>query len=117
MQVSNLRFVIKLDFIHVDQRRGFESLVDLLALEKIAKWSLLTIIPAYYAPSKEVFIKPTTAKGVIQYFEVEDLVYKPTATWEFYSGYRDLINEAKTKVNTSLSPTNAAFTGFLMMSL
>ena len=105
------------EFLHGEQRQGFEGLVDLLATEKIAKWSLLTIIPAYFAPTREVFVKPTTAKGVISYFEVEDLIYRPAATWEFYSRYRDLINRAKMQVDKKLSPSNAAFSGFLMMSL
>ena len=106
-----------IEFLHGDQQAGFEALVDLLSSEKIAKWSLLTIIPTYYAPSKEVFVKPTTAKGVIKHFEVEDLVYKPAATWQFYTGYRSLINRTKKKVDKRLSPSNAAFTGFLMMSM
>lgn len=106
-----------IEFLHGEQKAGFAGLVELLALEKIAKWSLLTIIPAYYAPSKEVFVKPTTAKGVIRHFEVADLVYKPAATWEFYSAYRKLLNQAKQQVDKKLYPSNAAFSGFLMMSL
>jgi hypothetical protein len=103
--------------LHGDQQTGFESLVDLLSGEKIAKWSLLTIIPAYYAPTKEVFVKPTTAKGVIRYFEVQNLVYKPAPTWNFYRGYSELINTMKKQVDNRLSPSNAAFSGFLMMAL
>jgi hypothetical protein len=45
------------------------------------------------------------------------LVYKPTPTWDFYTAYRDLINHAKTQVDSSLSPSNAAFSGFLMMAM
>ena len=104
-------------FLHGDQQSGFEGMVDLLKTEKIAKWSLLTIIPAYYAPTDEVFVKPTTAKGVIRHFEVPELTYKPAASWQFYTGYRALINESKQKVDQSLSPSNAAFSGFLMMSI
>jgi hypothetical protein len=77
----------------------------------------LTIIPAYSAPSKEVFVKPTTAKGVIKHSEVEDLLYKPAAIWAFYTAYRMLINRSKKKVDKRLSPSNAAFSGFLMMSI
>jgi len=106
-----------IEFLHGEQQVGFEALVDLLRTEKLAKWSLLTIIPAYYAPTKEVFVKPTTAKGVIARFEVPKLVYKPQPTWGFYKGYRALINRAKKKVDKRLSPSNAAFSGFLMMSL
>ncbi|MFT5692431.1 MAG: hypothetical protein ACI92E_001765, partial [Oceanicoccus sp.] len=96
---------------------GFEAMVDLLKTAKLAKWSLVTIIPAYYAPNKEVFVKPTTAKNILNYFEITDPVYKPAPTWDFYKKYRTLINEAKTKVDKSLSPSNAAFSGFLMMTV
>ncbi len=106
------------DFLHgSNQQAGFEALVELLKTEKLAKWSLVSIIPAYYSPTDEVFVKPTTAKNIIEYFEVSGLVYKPAPTWSFYSAYRDLINNAKTKVDSSLSPSNAAFSGFLMMTM
>jgi hypothetical protein len=103
--------------LHGKQQLGFEAMVDLLKTEKLAKWSLVSIIPAYYAPNEEVFVKPTTAKGVIEYFEVSDLVYKPTPSWDFYQGYRTLINAAKQRVDKNLSPSNAAFSGFLMMAM
>ena len=106
------------DLLHTDnQQGGFEALVELLKTEKLAKWSLISIIPAYYAPTTEVFVKPTTAKNIIQHFDIEGLVYKPTPSWEFYTAYRDLINHAKTQVDSSLSPSNAAFSGFLMMAM
>jgi len=106
-----------IEYLHGNQQAGFEGIVDLLRTEKLARWSVLTIIPAYYAPTKEVFVKPTTAKGVIAHFEVLDLVYKPQPSWDFYKGYRALINKNKKKVDKRLSPSNAAFSGFLMMSL
>ena len=106
-----------IELLHGEQQAGFEALVDLLKQEKIAKWSLVKIIPAYYAPNKEVFVKPTTAKGVIKFFEVDGLVYNPTPSWEFYRSYRSLINKARKKVDKRLSPSNAAFSGFLMMSI
>lgn len=104
-------------FIHGKQQLGFEALVDILKTGKLAKWSLVTIIPTYYAPDTEVFVKPTTAKGVISHFEVPDLVYKPAPTWAFYTAYRQLITVAKGEVSASLSPSNAAFSGFLMMAM
>ncbi|WP_444997030.1 hypothetical protein [Aliikangiella sp. IMCC44359] len=104
------------NFLHGKQQLGFEAMVDILKTRKLAKWSLLTIIPAYYSPNDEIFIKPTTVKNIIQYLEIENLVYKPTPTWAFYQEYRNIINELKTKVDSSLSSSNAAFSGFLMMS-
>lgn len=106
-----------IEILHGSQRTGFESMVDLLKTEKLAKWSLITIIPAYYRPNKEVFVKPTTAKDIIRYFELTDLQYHPTPTWEFYRRYRKLINDSKKLVDKNLSPSNAAFSGFLMMGV
>lgn len=105
------------NLLHGDQAKGFEDMVGLLQTEKLAKWSLLTILPAYYAPEQEVFVKPTTAKNVIQQFEIPELVYKPLPTWDFYQRYRQMINEAKQQVDTRLSPSNPAFSGFLMMAM
>lgn len=103
--------------LHGNQQRGFDEIVDVLSEGKIAKWSLLTICLLYYRPTVEVFVKPTTTKNVLKFFEIGDLVYHPRPTWAFYESYRSLINEMKAKVDPSLSPNNAAFTGFLMMTL
>ena len=77
----------------------------------------MTIVPVYWAPDEEVFVKPTTAKGVIEHFELEGLEYKPAPSWEFYETFRASILDMKSKVNTNLAPSNAAFTGFLMMCI
>lgn len=105
------------DILHGQQERGFEAMVGILLTEKLAKWSLVSIIPAYYHPDQEVFVKPTTAKGVIKHFEVQELVYKPLPSWDFYQRYRAMILQAKTQVDESLSPSSAAFSGFLMMTM
>ena len=104
-------------FLHGDQEQGFESTVETLASARLAKWSLVTILPNYYAPDDEVFIKPTTAKGVIEQFELDGLTYSATPTWDFYRRYRASILAMRKKVARSLAPNNAAFCGFLMMSL
>lgn len=104
------------DMLHGDQEYGFNTMVSLLAPAKLAKWSLMTILPNYYAPLDEVFVKPTTAKSVIQYFDLEDMVYKPTPTYEFYQKYRQAIIEMRSKTDSSLTHNNAAFCGFLMMT-
>ena len=103
--------------LHGSQQKGFEQLVDLLAPYKLAKWSLITAIPNYYYPHKEVFIKPTTVKGAIRQFELKDLIYKPQPYWQFYIEYRKQFLQMKSLTDPSLSPTNAAFGGFLMMSI
>lgn len=104
------------EILHGDQQGGFSMMLDILSMGKLAKWTLMTIIPVYYKPLAEVFVKPTTARNVISWFEVEDLKYSPKPTWDFYTGFRDLIGEMKSSVSKTLSPSNAAFTGFLMMS-
>ncbi len=102
---------------HGNAKRGFTDVVDVLAEGKLAKWSLMTICPFYLRPQQDVFVKPTTTKNVIRVLDLEDLIYRPRPTWEFYEAYRDTINELQGKVDPSLSPNNAAFTGFLMIAL
>ena len=103
--------------LHGNEQKGFEMVLSILQSRKLAKWSLISILPVYFSPHDDVFVKPTTAKGVIQEFELEGLVYKPQPSWEFYAAYRDEILKMKKKVRKSLSPNNAAFTGFLMMAM
>ncbi|HEX3047817.1 MAG TPA: hypothetical protein VHY08_23900 [Bacillota bacterium] len=105
------------EFLHGDQKFGFGMMTGLLSQYKLAKWPLLTVCPVYYRPQVEVFIKPTTAKGVIEYFELEGLKYNSKPTFEFYRAYREQINQLKEEVAKSLQFDNAAFCGFLMMSL
>ena len=102
--------------LHGNQETGFNQILDVLSEGKLAKWSLMTIVMHHYRPQIDVFVKPTTTKNVIRQFELDGLVYKPRPSWSFYSGYRDAISEMKSRLNPSLSPNNAAFTGFLMMS-
>jgi len=103
--------------LHGDEQTGFEMVLDLLKSGKLAKWSLMTVCQTYFHPQRDVFIKPTTVKGVIDYFELENLHYKPTPTWAFYEAYRAAFLEMKSKVDKSLSPTNPAFSGFLWMTV
>jgi hypothetical protein len=53
----------------------------------------------------------------VSHFKINDPVYKPAPTWDFYTKYRTLINEAKKSVDKNVSPSNAVFSGFLMMSV
>ncbi len=105
------------NILHGNQEKGFNNTVDILKIGKLAKWSLVSIIPNYYHPQSEVFVKPTTAKGVIQHFELDDLHYNPTPTWDFYHRYKAIILKMKGAVDDTLSPNNAAFCGFLMMAM
>lgn len=99
------------------KQQGFERMLAMLAHHKLAKWAVISAVPFYYAPRREVFVKPTTVKRILTYLEVEDLRYASTPSWAFYSGYRDVLAEVRKRVNPSLSPNYAALSGFLMMSV
>jgi hypothetical protein len=103
--------------LHGKEEKGFNAILEVMVANKMAKWSLISILPAYFNPQKAVFVKPTTAKGVVAKFELDGLVYKPRPSWEFYQGYKEAINIMKEKVDVNLSPNNAAFSGFLMMTM
>lgn len=104
------------ELLHGEEQKGFEAMLDVLKNGKLGHWPVMTIFQTYFRPDFDVFIKPTTTRWVIQHFELEDLQYKPVPTWAFYNSYRAVINTMKTRVDPFLSPSNAAFTGFLMMS-
>ncbi len=105
------------EMLHGNMKNGFEILVDILADYKLAKWSLVTLIPYYYAREKEIFVKPTTTKDIIKFFEIEDLKYKPTPTYEFYKAYKKIILDLKKEAKDLKIKDNAAFTGFLMIGM
>ena len=105
------------EFLHGNQGFGFELMCDLLNEYKLAKWTLLTICPVYYRPNLEVYIQPTTTKRIIAHYQLEGLKYSPKPTFEFYQAYREQINLMKAEVEIELQGGNAAFCGFLMMSL
>ena len=96
------------------KREGFDEIVELLARYKLARWSLVSAVPFYFAPAREAFVKSSTAKRIVEYLEVESLHYQARPDWTFYQGYRKLILEIKKHVDSSLTPNNAATTGFLM---
>lgn len=99
------------------KREGFDEIVGLLARHKLARWSIVSAVPFYLNPKKEVFVKPTTAKKIVSVLEIDDLHYHPRPDWVFYDGYRKLILDAKKHLDPSLTPNNAAITGLLMFSL
>lgn len=103
-------------FLYGDQEAGFAAMTELLARYKIAKWPVLTVCPVYAKPYEEVLVKPSTAKAVIAYFELEGLHYRAAPTYEFYQGYRERIKELKQLADQSLQTDNTAFCGFLMMA-
>ena len=101
------------ELLHGNQKNGFEGTIEFLSQYSLAKWTIISVVLYYNNRQKEYFIKPTTTKNVIKYFEIKDLIYKPTPSLEFYDSYKKVLNEMKKNVHKSLSPDNAAFTGFL----
>ncbi len=103
--------------IHGDMEKGFDLMISVLEKVKLAKWPIITVCPLYYNPDEEVFIKPTTVKKIIAYYELEDIVYKPRPSYEFYWKYKKYFREMRREVDIKAAPDNAAFSGFLMMSV
>lgn len=102
------------EFLYGNREFGFESMVDLLDHYKLAKWTLVTIAPFYFKPEEEVFVKPTTTKMAINFFELEDLKYKAKPTFSFYENYRKQF--LKMKKTVDVTKDNAAFGGFIMIT-
>jgi hypothetical protein len=111
---DHLVFGLK-EYLHGNQAFGFKTMTELLQEYKLAKWPLLTVYPIYYRPNVEVFIKPTTVKGIIEYFELTGLKYSSKPNFEFYQAFRERIKQMKQDVHITLQVDNAAFCGFLMM--
>ncbi len=101
--------------LHGDKERGFNELRELLVKGKVAKWTIMTVFPYYWNPNEEAFIKPTTAKTIIAYYELEHLTYRPLPYWEFYLGFRDELKSMMAQVHPLLGPDLAAFSAFLMI--
>ena len=105
------------ELLHGNQKNGFDGIVEFLSQYNLAKWTIISVVLYYNDRQKEYFIKPTTTKNVIKYFELENLVYKPTPSFEFYNAYKKVLNKMKKNVHKSLHPDNAAFTGFLRIAM
>ena len=106
------------EMLYGDKEEGFETLVEVLSFYGLAKWSIVTLIPYYFYRDKEFFIKPTTTKNILSFFEIEGLVYKPKPSYEFYAAYTTVLETMKQNVGEKIShDDNAAFTGFLMMAM
>lgn len=105
------------ELLYGNKKEGFEGLVAFLAQYNLAKWTIISVVPYYLHRQKEYFIKPTTTKNIIKYFELKDCIYKPKPSFEFYENYTTILDEIKSNMNNSLSFDNAAFTGFLKVAI
>lgn len=96
---------------------SFDELVELLASKNLAKWHILTLIPYYFAPNKNYFLKPSTTRNIVKYFELENIKYKPRPSFEFYKDYTKNLQKMKNIVNPILRDDNGRFTGFLRLAM
>jgi len=106
------------ELLYGDKKEGFETLVEVLSFYSLAKWSIVTLIPYYFYRDKEFFIKPTTTKNIITFFEIQGLKYASKPSYEFYEAYTKILKTMKQNAGNKIShDDNAAFTGFLMMAM
>lgn len=102
--------------LHGDEEKGFAELVNIMTPYKTAKWPILTILRAYYHLDDDIFIKPTTVKMILKYFEA-DFKYTSKPNYEFYNKYRAFLLDIKSTASQAVKPNNPAFSGFLMMTI
>ena len=105
------------ELLYGNKKEGFEGLVEFLGEYRLAKWTIISVVPYYLNRQKEYFIKPTTTKNIIRYFELKDVVYKPKPSFEFYERYTTHLNDMKKNVDSSVKFDNAVFTGFLKIAI
>lgn len=105
------------ELLYGDKEIGFDGLVAFLDEYNLAKWTLVSVVPYYINRESEYFIKPTTTKNIIKYFELQDLEYKPKPSYAFYKKYCAYLDEMKENVDKSVNFDNAAFTGFLKIGM
>ena len=105
------------EFLYGNKKDGFEGLVEFLAQYNLAKWTIVSVTPYCINRHNEYFIKPTTTKMIIKYFELNDLIYKPKPSFEFYQKYAKVLDEMKSNLHDSLTFDNVAFTSFLKVAI
>lgn len=105
------------ELLYGNKKNGFEGLVEFLAQYNLAKWTIISVIPYCINRHSEYFIKPTTTKMVIKYFELKELIYKPKPSFEFYENYTKALDEMKSNLHESLTFDNVAYTSFLKIAM
>lgn len=103
--------------LYGSKEAGMGLMIAILAPYKMAKWPILTVLGAYHNAYEEVFIKPTTAKMVLNYFGVTEFKYSPKASYDFYRQYKAFINDLKAQSDPRLHLDNPAYSGFLMITI
>ncbi len=105
------------DLLYGSFEDSFDDFVELLASKNLAKWHILALIPYYFAPDKNYFLKPSTTRNIIKYFELKDIKYSSKPSFEFYKNYTKSLDIMKNSVNPKLRDDNAKFTGFLRITM
>src|SRR5574344_430366 len=100
-----------------NKKDSFDELVELLASKNLAKWHIITLIPYYFSPNKNYFLKPSTTRNIIKYFELKDIKYNSKPSFEFYKNYTNNLLKMKNSVNPKLIDDNGRFTGFLRLAM
>ncbi len=100
------------DMLHGDQGQGFNTMVESLKRQKLAKWPLVTVIPYYYSPGEEVFVKPTTVKAILKHYELQGIKYDPLPNYEFYRLLKEQILAMKRGADSSLGKITPPSLGF-----
>ncbi len=105
------------ELLYGNKKEGFEGLVEFLAQYNLAKWTIISVTPYCINRHSEYFIKPTTTKMIIKYFELQDCIYKPRPSFEFYENYTKALDEMKLNLHKSLTFDNVAYTSFLKVAI
>ncbi|NQY22129.1 MAG: hypothetical protein HRT40_12635 [Campylobacteraceae bacterium] len=105
------------ELLYGNKKAGFEGLVEFLAQYNLAKWTIISVTPYCINRHSEYFVKPTTTKMIIKYFELKELIYKPKPSFEFYEKYSKALNEMKSNLHDSLTFDNVAYTSFLKVAI
>lgn len=105
------------ELLYGNKKEGFEGLVEFLYEYKLAKWTIISVVPYCINRQEDYFIKPTTTKNIIKTFELKDLFYKPKPSFEFYDKYKKALDKMKSSIDKSLSPDNVGFTAFLKVAI
>ena len=105
------------ELLYRNKKKGFEGLVEFLSEYKLAKWTIISVVPYCINRHQDYFIKPTTTKNIIKTFELEDCIYKTKPSFEFYDKYTKALDIMKSSIDKSLSPDNVGFTAFLKVTI
>ena len=105
------------ELLYRNKKKGFEGLVEFLSEYKLAKWTIISVVPYCINRHQDYFIKPTTTKNIIKTFELEDCIYKTKPSFEFYDKYTKALDIMKSNIDKSLSPDNVGFTAFLKVTI